>query len=196
MSTALHAIPVPQQGARKGSGWIYLDAAASTVMDTSVVARVQQVSADLNANPSSVHSGGVGASMVIEEARQAIARRLGCEPDELVFTFEGDEHVCDGAVLHCFLLCGAEQDGRAFGGSVFEGFDFQDGGGGDSDVDALFRSTGDFDWDRGLPDGDAAEAEGRGVHPDVILAGFEGGEDEFAVASTNSSAAAYGEKDV
>ncbi len=86
MSTALHAIPVPQQGARKGSGWIYLDAAASTVMDTSVVARVQQVSADLNANPSSVHSGGVGASMVIEEARQAIARRLGCEPDELVFT--------------------------------------------------------------------------------------------------------------
>jgi len=86
MSTALSPIQEPQQDAEEGWDRVYLDAAASTRIVPVVAKRMTEVAGSAAANPSSVHTGGVGASLVIEEARLGIAMRLGCGPEALIFT--------------------------------------------------------------------------------------------------------------
>ena len=42
-------------------------------------------------NPSSLHSEGQKAAMALQDARERIAARLGCQPDEIIFTSGGSE---------------------------------------------------------------------------------------------------------
>ena len=71
---------------------IYLDHAASAPLRISArdawVAAASEVG-----NASSVHGSGQAARRLLEDAREAVARRLGCEPIEVVFTGGGTESI-------------------------------------------------------------------------------------------------------
>ncbi|MBB5633959.1 cysteine desulfurase [Cryobacterium mesophilum] len=71
---------------------VYLDHAATTPMLP--VARDAMIDAlDVVGNSSSIHSAGQNARRMLEEAREAIAGSLGCDPIEVVFTSGGTESV-------------------------------------------------------------------------------------------------------
>lgn len=71
---------------------VYLDHAATTPMLPEV--RAAFVDAlDVLGNPSSIHSAGQNAKRMLEEAREAVASSLGCDPIEVVFTSGGTESV-------------------------------------------------------------------------------------------------------
>ena len=64
---------------------IYLDYSASTPLLPQVKEKLISV-LDIYANPSSLHAAGIQASVLIDEAKENIAKRLQCAPDELYFT--------------------------------------------------------------------------------------------------------------
>ncbi|MDP3731006.1 MAG: cysteine desulfurase family protein [bacterium] len=72
---------------------IYLDYAASTPVDK----RVNELMADISVrhfgNASSVHSFGLEAKSILEEAREKIAGLLSVKSDEIIFTSSGTESV-------------------------------------------------------------------------------------------------------
>src|SRR5690554_5944042 len=71
---------------------VYLDHAATTPMFFE--ARQALIGAlDLVGNPSSIHGQGQNAKRMLEEAREAVAASLGCDPIEVVFTSGGTEAV-------------------------------------------------------------------------------------------------------
>lgn len=66
---------------------IYLDHQATTPVSASAVRAMIRHMEEVIGNPHSAdHSLGWRAAEVLEDARAAVARRLGAEPDELVFT--------------------------------------------------------------------------------------------------------------
>lgn len=69
----------------------YLDYNASTPLHPQVLERFIQVSQECFANPSSSHSFGQKAQMIIEQTRETIARVLGCKRNEVWFTSGGTE---------------------------------------------------------------------------------------------------------
>jgi cysteine desulfurase len=72
-------------------GEIYLDNAATTRPHPDVVAAVTRVLAEGFGNPSSLHRRGTQAARALEDARVEVARALGREPAEVVFTSGGTE---------------------------------------------------------------------------------------------------------
>src|SRR3989344_881781 len=72
---------------------IYLDYAASTPVDKRVNALVADISVRHFGNASSVHSFGLEAKSILEEARQKIAGWLSVKSDEIIFTGSGTESV-------------------------------------------------------------------------------------------------------
>jgi cysteine desulfurase len=75
----------------------YLDANATEVLRPA--ARLATLAAlDLTGNPSSVHGAGRAARRVLEDAREAIARRFGAAPARVVFTSGGTE--ADALAIH------------------------------------------------------------------------------------------------
>lgn len=75
---------------------VYLDNNATTQMAPEVVEAVKS-SYDLFGNASSMHGFGRGAAMAVEEARQAVARMIGADSAEVIFTSGGSES--DNAVF-------------------------------------------------------------------------------------------------
>lgn len=70
---------------------IYLDNAATTKMsDTAIKAMIPYMD-EIFGNPSSLHSEGQKANEALTNARERIARLLGCEPREITFTSGGSE---------------------------------------------------------------------------------------------------------
>jgi len=69
----------------------YLDHNATTRPLPEVVAAVCDTLERGWANPSSVHRAGMEARRLLEDARERVARLLGCQPRELVFTSGGTE---------------------------------------------------------------------------------------------------------
>ncbi|MGZ9584788.1 cysteine desulfurase family protein [Paenibacillus marinisediminis] len=69
---------------------IYMDHAATTPLHPAV-REAMASSLDVYGNPSSVHGAGRDAKAVVRQARDSIAMRLGCSPNELVFTSGGSE---------------------------------------------------------------------------------------------------------
>lgn len=66
---------------------IYLDHQASTAAKPSVVAAMMPHLTEQFANPhADDHAAGWSAAAVIEDARAAIAERIGADPDEIIFT--------------------------------------------------------------------------------------------------------------
>lgn len=70
---------------------IYLDYAASTPIHPDVVQTMMHVMGNQYGNASSVHYFGREAKRLVNGARDAIAKRIGCRADELVFTSGGTE---------------------------------------------------------------------------------------------------------
>jgi cysteine desulfurase len=70
---------------------IYFDHNATTPLDQSVVEVMTTVLVQDFGNPSSVHYFGQQAKARLDDARTAIARLIGAEPSEIVFTSGGTE---------------------------------------------------------------------------------------------------------
>ena len=70
---------------------IYLDHAATTPLDASVLAAMQPYLTEQHGNPSSAHALGRAARAGVEEAREHVAAALGCTPLDLIFTAGGTE---------------------------------------------------------------------------------------------------------
>lgn len=69
---------------------LYFDYNASTPVHAKVAAAMQ-AALESYGNPSSSHWAGTPARLIVENSRRQIARLLGCEPDEVVFTSGGSE---------------------------------------------------------------------------------------------------------
>lgn len=70
---------------------IYLDSNATTRPAPEVVDAVARAMRDEWANPSSVHRAGGEAKRSVELARESVARLVGCQEREIVFTSGGTE---------------------------------------------------------------------------------------------------------
>lgn len=82
---------------------LYLDHNATTPPLPAVVAAMAEALSRHWANPSSPHEAGQAAKAVLTQAREQVARFLGCQPVELVFTSgatEANQLALRGAVGH------------------------------------------------------------------------------------------------
>src|SRR5205814_323413 len=69
----------------------YLDHAATTPMRPEAVAAMLPFLTERFGNPSGSHAVSRDARLALDEARDVVARCLGCEPNEVVFTGGGTE---------------------------------------------------------------------------------------------------------
>lgn len=74
-----------------GRPLIYLDNSATTKTDPEVIRVIADVMENVYANPASLHGFGGKAERLVEQARKVIAKELGCEPNEIIFTSGGTE---------------------------------------------------------------------------------------------------------
>ena len=70
---------------------IYLDSNATTAPAPEVIEAVARAMRDAWGNPSSVHRAGGEAKRVVELARESVARLIGCQEREIVFSSGGTE---------------------------------------------------------------------------------------------------------
>jgi len=70
---------------------IYTDNAATTRMSDTAVAAMLPCLQGNYGNPSSLHSVGQQAAEALQGARETVARCLGCDPKEIIFTSGGSE---------------------------------------------------------------------------------------------------------
>ena len=70
---------------------IYLDHNATTPLAPPVADAMTHALRNVFGNPSSVHAYGQEAKTALDEARSAVARLIGAEPTEIVFTSGGSE---------------------------------------------------------------------------------------------------------
>jgi cysteine desulfurase len=83
------------------SGLTYLDHAASTPMRAEAVEAMMPYLSELYANPSGSHRFARRARRAVDEARDTVARVVGCHPNEVVFTgcgTESDNMAVTGAI--------------------------------------------------------------------------------------------------
>ncbi len=69
----------------------YLDNSATTPLCKEAVEKVNYALTACWGNPSSLHANGIAASELLEESRGIIAKKLSCEPEEIVFTSGGTQ---------------------------------------------------------------------------------------------------------
>jgi len=70
---------------------IFLDHAATTPIDPSVISLMDDINKNYFANPSSIHSLGQKSKVLIENSRKAIASSIGAKAGDMVFTSGGTE---------------------------------------------------------------------------------------------------------
>lgn len=70
---------------------VYFDNSATTKPYDEVVEVVNEIMTNSYANPSALHSAGINAERLINNARGIVALSLGCKADELIFTSGGTE---------------------------------------------------------------------------------------------------------
>lgn len=69
---------------------IYFDSAATSVPSTAAVLTAKEF-LEVYGNPSSVHSAGVNAKKIIDQARKRVATAFSCKENEIIFTGCGSE---------------------------------------------------------------------------------------------------------
>jgi len=70
---------------------IYLDNAATTMVDERVVREMDKFHLQKYGNASSFHSAGKQAKQAVEKARKIIAKSINAKPEEIIFTSGGTE---------------------------------------------------------------------------------------------------------
>ncbi len=70
---------------------IYADNAATTKMSRTAIEAMLPYMSEVYGNPSSLHSDGQAAAEALSDARERIAKRLGCSAREIIFTSGGSE---------------------------------------------------------------------------------------------------------
>ncbi len=70
---------------------VYLDHAATTPVDAEVAELMAQVLREVPGNPSSIYAEGRRARALVDRARDEVARAIGADPSEIVFTSGGTE---------------------------------------------------------------------------------------------------------
>ena len=70
---------------------IYLDNSATTLPEKAVADEVYKMLTESFGNPSSFHAAGLEANKKLREARESVAKALGCESEEVYFTSGGTE---------------------------------------------------------------------------------------------------------
>ncbi|RZL17713.1 MAG: cysteine desulfurase [Pedobacter sp.] len=78
---------------------IYLDNAATTPLDQTVIAEMVDVMNTYYGNPSSIHAQGREVRTLIERARKAVSSTLNATPAEIFFTSGGTE--ADNTAIRC-----------------------------------------------------------------------------------------------
>lgn len=78
---------------------IYLDNAATTPLDQSVITEMVNVMENYYGNPSSIHAQGREVRTLIEKARKTVAGLLHATPAEIFFTSGGTE--ADNTAIRC-----------------------------------------------------------------------------------------------
>ena len=86
---------------------IYLDYAATTPVDGRVLQTMLPFFDQAYGNPASIHQFGQEAEATIEQARETVARIMGCQPLEVVFTSCGSES--DNLALRGVALAASRQ---------------------------------------------------------------------------------------
>ncbi len=71
--------------------FVYADNAATTPVSAEVIAAMQPCFESVWGNPSSLHAKGREARVMLDSARESIAKTLGCQPSEIYFTSCGTE---------------------------------------------------------------------------------------------------------
>lgn len=89
---------------------IYVDHAATTPLSPAAFKAITSQLQELG-NPSSLHTHGRATRKVLEDAREAIAREIGCLPSEVIFTASGTE-------ANNIALKGLWWNGKAHGKSI------------------------------------------------------------------------------
>ncbi|QYJ67988.1 cysteine desulfurase family protein [Flavobacterium litorale] len=83
---------------------VYLDNAATSALRPEVITEITNILSEQYGNPSSTHSFGRSAKVVLETSRKTIAALLNAEPREIIFTSggtEADNWIIRSAVQHC-----------------------------------------------------------------------------------------------
>ena len=70
---------------------IYLDSSATTPLSDEVFLAMKPYFSDNFANASSIHQSGYKARQALAMARKSVAKILGCQADEIIFTSGGSE---------------------------------------------------------------------------------------------------------
>ncbi|MBY0244670.1 MAG: cysteine desulfurase [Sphingobacteriaceae bacterium] len=78
---------------------IYLDNAATTPLDKSVISEMTNVMENFYGNPSAIHSMGREVRTLVEKARKTVASLLNASPSEIFFTSGGTE--ADNTAIRC-----------------------------------------------------------------------------------------------
>src|SRR5512147_2202097 len=77
---------------------IYFDNNATTRVADEVYQAMEPYFRNLYGNPSSMHTFGGQVGIRIREARESVAKLLGCDPSEIIFTSCGTES--DSTAIH------------------------------------------------------------------------------------------------
>ena len=70
---------------------IYLDNAATTKPCKKAIEKANEIAEKVWGNPSSLHSLGLSAQLVVDSARETVADSLGAKPKNIIFTSGGTE---------------------------------------------------------------------------------------------------------
>ena len=97
---------------------VYADNAATTKISDAALRAMLPVFETYYGNPSSLHSVGQEAKEILEDARQRLAKCLGCEPREVYFTSGGSES--DNQAILSAARLGAKKGKKHIISTAFE----------------------------------------------------------------------------
>ena len=97
---------------------VYADNAATTKISDVALKAMMPCFENLYGNPSSLHSVGQEAKEALEDARQRVAKCLGCEPREIYFTSGGSE--ADNQAIISAARLGARKNKKHIISTAFE----------------------------------------------------------------------------
>ena len=97
---------------------VYADNAATTRMSSVAIEAMMPYFDKIYGNPSSLHSVGQEAKEALEDARARVAKCLGCEPREIIFTSGGSE--ADNQAIISAARYGARKNKKHIISTAFE----------------------------------------------------------------------------